>query len=77
MMRRRLAQILGIAVLMSQPIQERVEELISGVKNEIAIKLFGDGLDLLREKAKRSPGSWAPSRKSVTSKSSSRPGNPI
>jgi cobalt-zinc-cadmium resistance protein CzcA len=51
MMRRRLAQIPGINVLMSQPIQERVDELISGTKSEIAIKLFGDDLETLTEKA--------------------------
>jgi len=32
---------------MSQPIQERVDELISGIRTECAIKLFGDDLDLL------------------------------
>lgn len=46
-----LAEIPGISVLMSQPIQERVDELISGIRTECAIKLFGDDLDLLREKA--------------------------
>lgn len=51
MMRRRLAQIPGITVLMSQPIQERVDELISGTKSEVAIKLFGDDLETLTEKA--------------------------
>ncbi|WP_455377193.1 efflux RND transporter permease subunit, partial [Petrachloros mirabilis] len=51
LIRRRLAQIPGIGVIMSQPIQERVEELISGVKTEIAIKLFGDDLDILKQKA--------------------------
>lgn len=45
--RRRLAEIPGISVLMSQPIQERVDELISGIRTECAIKLFGDDLDLL------------------------------
>ena len=49
--RRRLAQIPGISVLMSQPIQERVDELISGVKTEVAIKLFGDDLEVLKNKA--------------------------
>jgi cobalt-zinc-cadmium resistance protein CzcA len=51
MMRRRLAQIPGITVLMSQPIQERVDELISGTKSEVAIKLFGDDLETLTEEA--------------------------
>ena len=50
--RRKLAEIPGISVLMSQPIQERVDELISGIKIECAIKLFGDDLDVLHDKAK-------------------------
>jgi cobalt-zinc-cadmium resistance protein CzcA len=45
--RQRLAGIPGISVLMSQPIQERVDELISGIRTECAIKLFGDDLDQL------------------------------
>ncbi|MBM4134322.1 MAG: efflux RND transporter permease subunit [Nitrospira sp.] len=49
--RRELADVPGISVLMSQPIQERVDELISGVKTEAAIKLFGDDLEILKEKA--------------------------
>ncbi|MDE3018567.1 MAG: efflux RND transporter permease subunit [Nitrospirota bacterium] len=52
-MRQRLAEVLGISVLMSQPIQQRVDELISGVKSEIAIKLFGDDLGLLKTKAEQ------------------------
>ncbi len=52
-MRRRLAAIPGIAFLMSQPIQERVDELISGVKTEIAIKVFGEDLELLTSKAQQ------------------------
>jgi len=49
--RRRLAEIPGISILMSQPIQERVDELISGIRTECAVKLFGDDLDILRDKA--------------------------
>ncbi|MDH5740031.1 MAG: CusA/CzcA family heavy metal efflux RND transporter, partial [Nitrospira sp.] len=49
--RRKLAEIPGISILMSQPIQERVDELISGIKTECAIKLFGDDLHVLRDKA--------------------------
>jgi cobalt-zinc-cadmium resistance protein CzcA len=49
--RNKLAEIPGISVLMSQPIQERVDELISGIRTECAIKLFGDDLDVLRDKA--------------------------
>ena len=49
--RKKLAEIPGISVLMSQPIQERVDELISGIRTECAIKLFGDDLDVLWDKA--------------------------
>ncbi len=49
--RRKLAEIPGISVLMSQPIQERVDELISGIRTECAIKLFGPDLDVLHDKA--------------------------
>ncbi len=54
--RRRLAEVPGISVLMSQPIQERVDELISGVKTEGAIKVFGDDLELLRRTADQIEG---------------------
>ena len=49
--RKKLAEIPGISVLISQPIQERVDGMISGIKTECAIKLFGDDLEVLREKA--------------------------
>ena len=48
--RGKLAEIPGISVLMSQPIQERVDELISGIRTECAIKLFGPDLDVLHDK---------------------------
>jgi cobalt-zinc-cadmium resistance protein CzcA len=35
----------------TQPIAMRVDELVSGVRSDIAIKLFGDDLDVLTEKA--------------------------
>jgi cobalt-zinc-cadmium resistance protein CzcA len=37
----------------SQPIELRVAELISGVRSDIAIKLFGDDLDTLKKTAER------------------------
>ncbi len=52
-MRRRLAELPGMSFLMSQPIQQRVDELISGVRTEFAIKLFGDDLDVLKERAEQ------------------------
>ena len=49
--RKKLAEIPGISVLMSQPIQERVDELMSGIRAECAVKLFGEDLDVLHDKA--------------------------
>ena len=49
--RRKLEEIPGISILMSQPIQERVDGMISGIKTECAIKLFGDDLEVLHRKA--------------------------
>lgn len=37
----------------SQPIELRVAELISGVRSDVAIKLFGDDLDALKQNADR------------------------
>jgi cobalt-zinc-cadmium resistance protein CzcA len=35
----------------SQPIEQRIDEMISGVRSDVAVKLFGDDLDLLKAKA--------------------------
>ncbi len=41
----------GLAFGFSQPIELRVNELIAGVRSDIAIKVYGDDMDVLREKA--------------------------
>lgn len=48
-----IAEIPGLRPSFSQPIALRVNELISGIKADVAIKLFGDDLELLRETAER------------------------
>lgn len=49
--RERLTGVSGATFLISQPIQQRVDELISGVRTEATVKLFGDDLEMLRDKA--------------------------
>jgi heavy metal efflux system protein len=43
----------GVAISFSQPIANEVEELLSGVKAEVAIKLFGDDLGVLKQKGRQ------------------------
>jgi cobalt-zinc-cadmium resistance protein CzcA len=50
-MRLALAELPGVASSFSQPIALRVDELVSGVKSAIGIKIFGDDLEVLKEKA--------------------------
>ena len=45
-----LSQIPGLLFSFSQPIATRVDELLSGVKAQVAIKLYGEDLDVLSEK---------------------------
>jgi cobalt-zinc-cadmium resistance protein CzcA len=42
----------GTMVAFSQPIEMRVNDLIAGVKSDVAVKLFGDDLDALAEGAR-------------------------
>lgn len=49
--RQKLIGVPGIQVNMTQPIQLTVDELVSGVKAELAVKLFGDDLNVLKTKA--------------------------
>ncbi len=46
-----LKHVPGINYNITQPIAMRVDELVSGVKSDIAIKLFGDDMQLLHQKA--------------------------
>ena len=44
-------QVPQAAFSFSQPIELRVAELIAGVRSDVAVKIFGDDLDVLKEKA--------------------------
>ena len=48
--REKLENIPGMTYSFSQPIQLRVDELVSGVKAQIAVKIFGEDLDTLLAK---------------------------
>jgi cobalt-zinc-cadmium resistance protein CzcA len=50
-MDRELSKIPGVLWNFSQPISDNMEEAVSGVKGELAVKIYGDDLRLLEEKA--------------------------
>ncbi len=50
-MRDELAKIPGIGINLTQPIALRVDELISGVKSQVAVKILGDDMEILQAKA--------------------------
>jgi cobalt-zinc-cadmium resistance protein CzcA len=50
-MNRELDQIPGVTWGFSQPIEDNMEEAVSGVKGELATKVYGDDLKILEEKA--------------------------
>ena len=50
-MRVELEKIPGVAYNFSQPIAHRVDHLVSGVKSQVGVKIFGDDMNLLRAKA--------------------------
>ncbi|MDI1255066.1 MAG: CusA/CzcA family heavy metal efflux RND transporter [Flavobacterium sp.] len=52
-MNEKLSQIPGCNLSFEQPIQMRFNELIAGVKSDIAIKIFGDDLDKLFSEANK------------------------
>ena len=46
-----LEKIPGMVFSFSQPIELRVNELVAGVRSDLAIKIFGDDLEVLKQKA--------------------------
>ena len=51
-----LSAIPGIRLSFSQPIALRVNELISGVKSDLAVKVYGNDLEKLKDYADRIAG---------------------
>jgi cobalt-zinc-cadmium resistance protein CzcA len=50
-MRESLESIPGISFGFSQPIQCRIDELVAGTRAQLILKLFGEDIDLLRDKS--------------------------
>jgi len=49
--RKRLGVIPSAQVVMAQPISDRVDEMVTGVRSDVAVKVFGEDLDRLLQKA--------------------------
>lgn len=50
-MRDKLKALPGVQVVMAQPISDRVDEMVTGVRSDIAVKVFGDDLEQLKQVA--------------------------
>ena len=46
--RKALVNLPGVQVIMNQPIAQRVDEMVTGVRSQVAIKVFGDDLGELK-----------------------------
>lgn len=47
--RKALTVIPGVNIVISQPIAQRVDEMVTGVRSQVAVKIFGDDLEELRK----------------------------
>jgi len=50
--RKRITSLPGVNVVMAQPISDRVDEMVTGVRADVAVKIFGDDLEVLLAKAR-------------------------
>ena len=62
-MQRELDKIPGVVWGFSQPIEDNMEEAVSGVKGELATKVYGDDLKVLEDKADEIVSHHAPDQR--------------
>lgn len=43
----------GVQIVMAQPISDRVDEMLTGVRSDLAVKIFGDDLEALKATAEQ------------------------
>lgn len=48
--KKELSNLPGVSMEISQPVQLRFNELMTGVRSDVAVKIFGDDLDILAQK---------------------------
>ena len=47
----KLKVIPGVQLVMAQPISDRIDEMVTGVRADVAVKVFGDDLAVIKQKA--------------------------
>jgi cobalt-zinc-cadmium resistance protein CzcA len=52
LIRKSMRELPGQRIAMTQPIEMRLNEMISGVRSDVAVKLFGDDYDVMEDKGK-------------------------
>ena len=57
--RQRIQQVTGASYLLSQPIQQRMDEVLSGVRTDTVVKVLGEDLQVLRSAAETIRGIMA------------------